>query len=187
MTWSGGTTGRTLRTGCTPFCLFESLNEVASQKIKIPSLFEEVQYQPIPQPDPAPYKLSELAKLYTAKSGASAGPAGKFSVSPHRFAAKELHAVMAGSFNQEAVTAKINELAGLGIDWQAVLSQLGETDANVSYEQIECLGLDNNLGRVAATFRIKQSTGYSGNLCHAGSEEFVAFCADRKSTRLNSS
>ena len=160
------------------FCLFESLNEVASQKIKIPSLFEEVQYQPIPQPDPAPYKLSELAKLYTAKSGASAGPAGKFSVSPHRFAVKELHAVMAGSFNQETVTTKINELAVLGIDWQAVLSQLGETDANVSYEQIECLGLDNNLSRVAATFRIKQPTGYSGNLCHAGSEEYVAFWVD---------
>lgn len=161
------------------FCLLETIGKEVSEKIKVPLLFQEVQYQPIPQPDPPPFQISELAKLYAATPGGQHAKAGKFTVEPHRFAFKELHAILApGSFNQEVVSAKSAELTALGIDWDGVLGALLETDANVSFEGLECLGLDNNLSRVAATFRIKKPTGYSGNLCQAGSQEYVAFWAD---------
>jgi hypothetical protein len=161
------------------FCLLESIGEGISAKLKVPPLFEEVQYQPIPQPDPPPFKVSELAKLYAVKPGAAVAKTGKFSIEPHRFAYKDLQAILApGSFSHEAASAKSAEFTALGIDWQAVLAALAETDANVSYEALECLGLDNNLSRVAATFRIKEPTGYSGDLCQAGSQEYVAFWAD---------
>jgi len=42
--------------------------------------------------------------------------------------------------------------------------------------------LDYNLERFIATFRIKQSIGYSGNLCSAGSKEYIAFWADWDNT-----
>src|SRR5579872_1897488 len=157
------------------FCLLESIGS----GLKVPPLFEEVQYQPIPQPDPAPFTVAELSKLYASKSGAEIAKNGRFSVAAHRFAYKDLHGVLSsGSFNHEAATAKSAELAVLGIDWQAVLAALEEANADVAFEELECLGLDNNLSRVAATFRIKQPAGYSGDLCHAGSQEYVAFWAD---------
>jgi hypothetical protein len=34
------------------------------------------------------------------------------------------------------------------------------------------------MSRIAATFRIKKPVGYSGDLCHAGSKEYIAFWAD---------
>ena len=160
------------------FCLIDALSEGLPQKLKVPPLFEEVQFKPIPLPDPAPYKLSELAKLYSAKPAAGKAKQS-FSVEPHRFALSEIQTTLGeGAFNLEAVSAKSTELGALGIDWNSILGALAETNANVSYEQLECLGLDNNLSRVATTFRIKRPTGYSGDLCHAGSQEFIAFWAD---------
>jgi len=49
------------------FCLFDLINASLSLKIKIPPLFEQVQYQPIPQPDPAPFSIAQLAELYAEK------------------------------------------------------------------------------------------------------------------------
>ena len=68
----------------------------------------------------------------------------------------------------------------LGLDWQGALAALGEVDANVTFEQLECLGLEGAAGleRLAATFRIKRPSGYGGGLCTAGSTEYVAFWAD---------
>lgn len=164
------------------FCLIDVLNEGLPQKIKVPPLFEEVQQIPIPLPDPPPYKLAELAKLYAAKPGAEKSAAA-FSVEPHRFALSDIQATIGeGAFSLAAVTAKSAELGVLGIDWNNILGALSETNADVTYEQLECLGLDNNLSRVATTFRIKRPTGYSGDLCHAGSQEYIAFWVDWNDT-----
>jgi hypothetical protein len=46
------------------------------------------------------------------------------------------------------------------------------------YEQIENIGLDYNLEQFVASIRIKQAAGYSGDLCSAGSLEYVTFWAD---------
>ena len=65
-----------------------------------------------------------------------------------------------------------------GIDLAAIIAELEKTNADVSYEQLENLGLDYNLEQFVATFRIKRQGGYSGNLCSSGSIEYVAFWAD---------
>src|SRR5437870_251909 len=55
-------------------CLFDDL------KVKIPELFEQVQELPIPQPDPAPFKLAELAEMYAAHSSKQKAGAAPMSV-----------------------------------------------------------------------------------------------------------
>ena len=58
------------------------------------------------------------------------------------------------------------------------MATLVDTTADVSYEQVECLGLDYNNERLVATFQVKRPYGYSGDLCSKGSTEYVAFWAD---------
>jgi hypothetical protein len=54
---------------------------------------------------------------------------------------------------------------------------VNDTDSDVAYEQLECVGLDNNVSRLAASFQVKLPYGYNGGLCQAGSTEYVAFWA----------
>ena len=68
------------------FCLFEVINSSLAQKIKIPPLFEQVQYQPIPQPDPPPFSIAQLAALYSQKTTSKeADASAALSVPAHRF------------------------------------------------------------------------------------------------------
>ena len=46
------------------------------------------------------------------------------------------------------------------------------------WEELECLGYNPELSRVEAIVNIKQSGGYSGNLCSLGSPEYVRFFID---------
>ena len=166
------------------FCLLELVSAAFPQtKIKVPPLFEQVQFQPIPQPDPPPFTVAELAGIYAQKTGKTTGAAA-LSVPAHRFAVNELHSIVsAGVFTQELVTAKTSEWAMAGLDFAAAIGALLQTSADVNYEEIECLGLDEGIPeRLVATFRIKRPFGYSGDLCHPGSQEYVAFWADWDNT-----
>ena len=100
---------------------------------------------------------------------------------PHRFGLTELHAFAApeGGFDSEAFAVGIEAWKDLGLDMQEVIAALEGTKADVSYEELECLGLEETAAdRLVATFRVKRPTGYSGGLCQAGSKEYVAFWAD---------
>ena len=143
----------------------------AFKKIDFPPLVEEAFPHPIPIPDPGPLDLVELAQLYKA------GKKDVMAVEPHRFAFAHVQSAL-GDLNQSTLTANISEYKEIGLDWEAILAALDKTEADVGYEEIECLGLDYDLERLIATFRIKRSTGYSGDLCHAGSIEHIAFWAD---------
>jgi len=160
-------------------CLLDVISEGIGQELKVPPLLEQVKYQPIPIPDPPPYKLAELAKLYAAKPTATA-VAENFTVEPHRFGLSSIQSVLtAGGLNQDLLTAKMAEWNAVGINWAAALAALDNTNANVTYEQLECLGIDDTIPeRLVATFRIKRPSGYSGDLCRKGSIEYVAFWAD---------
>src|SRR5439155_14320954 len=166
------------------FCLIDVINEGLLQKIKVPPFFEPVKFHPIPLPDPRPFKLSELVALYQIKGTSKGAAEEKFRVEPHRFGLSDLHAAVAlGGFQQEMIAAKMTEWSSMGLDWAGAISALENTKANVSYEEIECLGIDDSLPeRLVATFRIKRPTGYSGNLCQKGSFEYVAFWADWDNT-----
>jgi hypothetical protein len=138
----------------------------------LPPLIEEVKPFPIPLPDPPPLSIGELAELYSLKEKANA-PA----VEPHRFGFTRLQTLVA-SGDQEMISGALAEWKATGIDLAGALTALDQTKADVSYEELTCLGLEYNLDRLVATFRIKKPTGYSGNMCSSGSQEYVAFWAD---------
>ncbi len=157
--------------------LIDVVGELVEAGVKIPKLpleYEAVAKLPIPTPDPGPLSLAEVAELYSVKSDKQAVPA-------HRFGFAAVQEVLSAPVvSSEAVAAKASEFAALKIDWAAVVGKIGEVDADVTYEQLSCLALEGSAGfeRLAATFKIKQNTGYSGGLCTAGSLEYVAFWAD---------
>ena len=84
--------------------------------------------------------------------------------------------------NPASIAASSGLLAGLGIDVAAAVAALENPNGNTDYEQLECIGLDeasgSSLDALAGTIRIKLPTGYLGNLCSAGSLEYVAFWID---------
>ena len=162
--------------------LFASLGDIV-EKIDLPPLYEEAFPAPIPIPDPPPLQLTELAQLYGGDTKPRTKAGEPAAVESHRFAALDVHAAIeAGDIDQASLASKISELKALGLDWGAIVTAFEDTTANVSYEEVECLGLDYDLERLAATFRVKLPYGYSGDLCTAGSTEYVAFWADWEDT-----
>jgi hypothetical protein len=70
----------------------------------------------------------------------------------------------------------------LGLDLTKGIGALEELKADVSFEELDCLGLEYNLDRLVATIKIKRPSGYSGDLCTQGSVEYVAFWSDWNNT-----
>lgn len=160
----------------TIFDLIEDLFEEGVLPVKAKEKLATVPSIPIPPPDPAPLSVAELAKLYRGKEK---------QIPAHRFGFVEANQVIsAPAVSGELVASKMSEFAGLDINWANLVAALQEKDADVAFEQLDCLGLEGMPGfeRLVATFRIKQNAGYSGNLCSAGSYEYVAFWADWDNT-----
>jgi hypothetical protein len=149
---------------------------------KLPPYWEEIQPLPIPMPDPPPFELAKLAQLYSGKTNLkTASVAKSLAVEPHRFGFAHIQSVMAQG-NQEVILSAMSEWKSLDLDWAQAVAVLDKTKADVSYEELECLGLEYNLDRLVATFRVKKPTGFSGGLCSKGSLEYVAFWADWEDT-----
>jgi hypothetical protein len=55
------------------------------------------------------------------------------------------------------------------------LKPQAEIAGNTTYEQLMCVGYQPQLKRLDAVVNIKQSAGYSGGICTAGSQEYVKF------------
>ena len=162
------------------------LSEVAvniSAEVKAvipPEELQQVLQLPIPLPDPAPLTLAQLTQLYSAAPAAAAG-AQTAVVPSHRFGFAQLNAALnAQAANPQAIVQNIAEWKSVGLNWRSAIESLSEVDANVTYEQLECLGLEGAYGleKLVATFVIKQPNGYGGALCTAGSTEYIAFWAD---------
>lgn len=146
-------------------------------KIKLPLELEAIKYEPVPLPDPPPFAIKELVQLYGAKETAAVR------VEPHRFAFKEVQPVLAGCVvDQKMLSAKISAFKELGLDWLSIIEVLEKTKGDVTYEELNCLGLDYNREWLVGTFVVKKPTGYSGSLCSKGSTEYVAFWADWDNT-----
>jgi hypothetical protein len=70
-----------------------------------------------PLPDPAPYTLPEVAKLYETKANTKSAAA--FSVDPHRFALKHLQPILdSEAFDTQVHVAKSAELATMGLSFE---------------------------------------------------------------------
>lgn len=142
------------------------------QEIELPLEYAEVVFQPIPGPDPPPLKLDNLAEMYAPSD------ADEVSVEPHRFGFSEIQPLMAAGAAPQTVMAKIAKWAELNLDWSTAVELLENTKGNVSYEELNCLGLDYNREWLVAIFSIKRPCGYLGGLCSPGSYEYISFWAD---------
>lgn len=58
--------------------------------------------------------------------------------------------------------------------YQAIEKIIG----NTTYEEVTCVGFNQNLNTLEATIEIKLPFGYGGNLCSPGSTEYVRFFLD---------
>lgn len=100
-----------------------------------------------------------------------------------RFAYKEIYNMV--KYPSSTITMMDKALlADLEIDINPIIDQIGttipieKTIANIDYEELVCFGLDYNTESIVATIKIKKENGYSGDLCHAGSKEYIAFWID---------
>jgi hypothetical protein len=102
----------------------------------------------------------------------------KTDVPTHRFLQKQINSAI----NYPANLLVANKyLSGLGVDIGAAVAALAATNGDTSYEQLECIGLEEGDGgpdALVGTLLIKLPTGYLGGPCFAGSREYVAFWID---------
>lgn len=69
-------------------------------------------------------------------------------------------------------------LQGYDIDFAEFDDFVLKPDFNTTYEELHCVGLDRDKSHLHGVVQIKRPGGYSGNLCKAGSHEYVAFYLD---------
>ncbi len=138
----------------------------------LPKILEETA-TPIPLPAPTGLSISELALKYKAKK------TRKTLVQPHRFGTKDLEAATSPhTLAPEALIAKIAEWESAKLNWAKAVALYVKTKGDVTYEELNCLGLDCNRDWLVATFIVKKPSGFSGNLCDKGSREYITFWAD---------
>ena len=116
---------------------------------------------------PVESDLGALVEIYKGSKTVTAG----------RYGLKNVQSTL-NTFDSEIIAQNIELWKQYGIDWTKIISELEATSADVSYEQIESIGFDYNLEQFIASIRIKRPAGYSGDLCTAGSLEYISFWAD---------
>src|SRR5574337_568418 len=147
-------------------------------KMKLPLELEVIKYEPVPLPDPPPFAVKDLVQLYDQGKGTKATAAAKV-VEAHRLAFAEVQPVLAGGvIDQQMLSAKIAEFKELGLDWSSIIGVLEKTKGDVTYEELNCLGLDYKREWLVGTFVVKKAVGYAGSLCTKGSNEYVSFWVD---------
>ncbi len=158
------------------------LPDLITKKVTIPDPNKLMELVPefektLPELEIEAHSFQDLAKLYAIPATEN------FNVEPHRFGSNEILAELThGPSNPQLIKAKADSWKKLGVDWSKAVELLNKTKANVSYEELACLGLDYNRDCLVAIVHIKKPSGYSGNLCHKGSKEYVAFWADWNDT-----
>jgi hypothetical protein len=123
-------------------------------------------------PQPLPPKLSDIIR----KSEAVKLPAS-------RYAFKAVHNMIKYPASAKTLSEK-TVLENAKIDVNALIDGLAlpipadASKANVDYEELKCIGLDYNTESLVATVAIKKKNGYTGDLCDAGSKEYISFWID---------
>ena len=107
----------------------------------------------------------------------------KLNVPASRFAFKTVSNMIKYPSSEITIMDKA-QLTDLKINVNSIIDQIGvlipidKTKANVDYEELECVGLDYNTESLVATISIKKKSGYIGDLCDAGSKEYISFWID---------
>lgn len=106
----------------------------------------------------------------------------KLKVPAKRFAYKAVHNMIKYPTSEitmmdKAILSDVKISVPQLID-EFIVATVDTSKANVDYEELKCVGLDYNTESLVATFKIKKKYGYSGDLCEAGSKEYISFWID---------
>ncbi len=147
--------------------------------IPIFELFEAIKVKPLPQIAQAIDLSQTVATQQQVMAPAALAELYKAAdVPPHRFAFKQIHALVNGpaGFSADVLAST---LPGLEMPKDLVDILFPKTDGNISYEELTCIGLDPNLpDTLVGVIKIKRNSGYSGGPCTSGSAEHVSWWAD---------
>jgi hypothetical protein len=126
---------------------------------------EQIKLPPPPQPP-----VEEIYKAYKS-SGVPDQRTFYSTVAP--LVNSKATFIKASSFN-------INDVSKLKVDVEGLLDTFinQKNNADVTYEELRCVGMNSAVDTLGAVIQIKKSSGFSGNLCQKGSMEHVAFWAD---------
>jgi len=119
---------------------------------------------------PNQLSLSELQQLYAGKA-----------VETQRYALKALNQVLQSTLDPRIMAANFGgakNLLGADFDVAAAYAAISNPSGDTGYEQLECIGLNENTFALEGVLRIKRAYGYDGGPCTAGSTEYVTFWAD---------
>lgn len=142
-----------------PFPIF-----LEAAKVTLPEEFSQAidLGQSIDAATPKALSPADLHKLYSGTS-----------VPQHRYLAKSLAAAVKAP---ALPVGQANLFAGIsGIDLAGLVGSVLNTNGDTAYEQLECVGLNPATSQLTGILTIKQSAGYAGGPCTAGSTEYVAF------------
>lgn len=147
---------------------------IADQKVSIkPDLVKDLDLnQPLPANPPDELSFNDLKALYAGKN-----------VPSHRFgfsdATKLLTASLAKALPLPSPGPETAAATGLlaGAELSAILAGIQATSGDTTFEELTCAGYNPQTRVLEGVIQVKQSSGYSGGLCTAGSTEYVGFYA----------
>jgi hypothetical protein len=123
--------------------------------------------QPVAFGLPQELEPVELAKQY---AGAK--------VPPHRFMMGAVAKLLATPELLPEKLAAAELFPGLGLDLGDLIGPLLDPPGDTTFEALNCVGLNPNTSDLVGILSVRKATGYSGDLCTAGSYEYVAFWVD---------
>jgi O-6-methylguanine DNA methyltransferase len=133
---------------------------------EILSVVPQIVLEQPPSPDPDPGPLQAMSLDVLAKSYRRA------QVPVHRFAFPTLQAASEPGADVVALSASAAAAKAADIDLADVFKAVEDTSGDTTFEELECLGLDNGLQSLVATFRKKVMNA------RLRKEEANAFIAD---------
>lgn len=121
---------------------------------------------PIPPPPP----VEDIYKLYKS-SGVPDHRTFYSTVAP--LISQKANFIKASPFN-------VNQVSKLNVDLENIVGLILDqnNNADVTFEECKCIGLNTATDTLGAVIHVKKSSGFNGNLCQKGSMEHVAFWAD---------
>lgn len=142
------------------------------EQLKVPELIKFIDLDAVvpikdpPVPDPGP-----LLEVYN-----------KAEIPAHRTFFSTIGSLVHSNMNFSKATAlfNINDIKNLHVKLDELLPffNTDQHNANISFEEVTCVGLNTETDTLGAVIHVKKANGYSGDLCHKGSTEHVAFWAD---------
>jgi hypothetical protein len=145
-----------------PFPVF-----LEAAKITLPDEFKHAidLGQSIDAAKPKVLSPADLHKLYAGSS-----------VPQHRYLAPSLAAAIKA---HAAPVIHAKSFAGISeVNLSGLVASLLNTNGDTAFEQLVCVGLNPAASQLTGILKVKQSAGYAGGPCTAGSTEYVAFWVD---------